>query len=198
MLKKYLSIFLVFLICMAVFAGCDSGNNSADSDTAASPSASVADTVPSDEAEELNVITASDDSFDDLYTVGEYEYDLDGDGADDYVGLCTDAEVGKDGKIMLNDGQNWVLYAEVSGETYVLFEQYINNGGAYFEVADYYQSDGTAVPNINLTISTGASLKLLGFSYLSEENGFVCRELYNSGDYSDGGINRVYTMYEGI
>ncbi len=193
--KKFLSIFLAFIICTTVFAGCESGGKTAENETAASPNVT---SEPEPSTAKPEIITASDDSFDDLYAVGEYEYDLNGDGEDDSVYLRADVGVDKNGEILLNDGQNWVLYAEVSGETYVLFKQYINNGGAYFEVADYYESDGTAVPNINLMVSTGAGFKMLGFSFLEEENGFAKNVLYNSDDYSDGGTNRVYTMYEGI
>ncbi len=122
--------------------------------------------------------------------IDRYSCDVDGDGEEETVVLLTDAECGTDGKLVRNDGQEWFLYVNDNESNYVLLDEYVQNGDVNFDIADYYTSDGT-VTKIIVTVSTGSKLCIT--SYSCKDGLYTGEVLYDTGDVTDGGINRRYS-----
>jgi len=124
--------------------------------------------------------------------VSRYTGDVDGDGANENVVLVTEAKKDKNGEFLWNDGQNWALFVDGSDKDYVLFQNYVNIGNAYFEVSDYYMADG-AVPRINLILSTGAAFCVKSYVFSPSDATYGEQMLYDSGDETEGGISRRHS-----
>ncbi len=125
--------------------------------------------------------------------VVSYVGDCDGDGSDETVILSTAAERDSNGEFLWNDGQNWALYVKDNAEdTYILYDGYVQAGNVYFDVSDYYMSDG-AKPIITVTVSTGAGMTIKNYSYSKEDNGYIESSVYDTQEIAEGGINRRFT-----
>ncbi len=125
--------------------------------------------------------------------VVSYVGDCDGDGADETVVLSTAAERDSKGEFFWNDGQNWALYVKDSADvSYILYDGYVQTGSVYFDVADYYMTDG-AKPVITVTVSTGAGLTIKNYSFSKPDSGYVETNIYNTQTIAEGGINRRFS-----
>ncbi len=124
--------------------------------------------------------------------VSRYAGDVDGDGANENVVLVTSMKRDSNGEFVMNDGQNWALYVDGKEDDYILFNNYINLGNVYFDVAEYYMTDG-AVSQINIIISTGSDFSIMGYTFSKTEKCYEERKLYSSGDETESGINRMHT-----
>ncbi len=124
--------------------------------------------------------------------VVSYVGDCDADGADETIILSTAAERDNKGEFLWNDGQNWALYVKDSGESFVLYDGYVQAGSVYFDVADYYMADG-AKPVITVTVSTGAGLAVKNYTFSKSDNGYVESVVYDTQTVAEGGINRRFT-----
>ncbi len=129
----------------------------------------------------------------DYTEVISYMGDCDGDGTDETVVLSTAAEKDAKGEFLWNDGQNWALYIkDNSGETFVLYDGYVQAGNVYFDVSDYYMSDGTK-PVIMVTVTTGAGLTIKNYEFSKADSGYVESNVYDTKSVAEGGINRRFT-----
>lgn len=124
--------------------------------------------------------------------VSRYTGDANGDEADENVVLMTSAGRDASGNIAWGDGQQWVLYVEDRYSTYVLFDEYVQNGQVYFEAADYYTEDG-AVPKINVVVSTGAEFAVRSYAFDSKNNAYTESVIYDTKDITSGGINKKFS-----
>ncbi len=129
--------------------------------------------------------------------VTSYTGDVDADGTDERVVLSTEAEREPSGEFLWNDGQDWALYVEDTNGVYVLLDQYIQAGNAYFEVSDYYMKDG-AEPKISVMITTGAGFSLKTYGFSKTENGYVEETVYDTGSVTEAGINRRFSSFPEI
>jgi len=149
---------------------------------------------PTDRENRLIVASEIDDEILSWHKVSDYVGDLDGDNKDEEIVLATTAECNKNGEFIWNDGQDWALYVIDGSEKYLLFNEYINAGYPYMEIADYYMEDG-AKPQINVVISTGASFILRGYSYQEEQSAYAEEILYSTKDVTAGGINTRFSSF---
>lgn len=186
-------IFSAFVLLLTLF-GC-----SGEAPTTTLPEADAAVSFEKDKEKEDVVVKAQTlpVEFANLTEVSVYTGDVDSDGEDERIVLATGAERDKNGEFLWNDGQNWALYIEDTTGIYVLLDKYIQAGAAYFEVADYYMSDGT-VPKVSVTVTSGAGFSLTAYTFSEEKSGFVEERIYDTGSVTEAGINRRYSSYPDI
>lgn len=125
-------------------------------------------------------------------TVNEYLCDLNGDGSDEKITLYSDAQ--KDGdELMLNDGNNWTftVFDKKNSLYYVLFDEYVQLGNVYFQVADYYEN-GEAITNLLLYKISGAEIEILKYASCGEKK-YKQTGVYNTSSQSKGGINLKFS-----
>ena len=114
--------------------------------------------------------TAVDGTWSEIDT---YEWDLNGDKEEEKISLYTSAE--KDGdEFLWNDSQKWVLEIKNSDGYYILFNQNISNGKAYFDVDE--TGDEIYTVTLYITSSQGVSIK----QYAYDKTGFVEKQPYQS------------------
>ncbi|MEE1224326.1 MAG: hypothetical protein UH081_03600 [Clostridia bacterium] len=115
--------------------------------------------------------------------IDDYEWDINSDGEEEKVSLYTSAE--KDGdEILWNDSQKWVLEVKNSEGYYILLNQNISNGRAYFDVDEI--SDEVYAITLYITSSQGISIK----QYTYDKTGFVEKQV--------GQVNLVNKLHSGI
>lgn len=129
--------------------------------------------------------------------VTSYVGDIDKDGADERVVLSTAAQRDAKGEFLWNDGQNWALYVEDRENVFILLDEYIQAGNVYFDVSDYYMKDG-AVPKIGAIITTGAGLFINNYTFLPDEEAYICEVVYDTQSVTEGGINRRFSSVPAI
>ncbi len=180
---KGLKLALVFAVVVLAFSGC--GEKPTEN-----PEGTVENNV-----ENLQNIIISQTLSEKIagYTeVVSYVGDCDGDGTDEMITLSTAAERDSKGEFLWNDGQNWALYVKDGTDNYILYDGYVQAGNVYFDVADYYMSDG-AKPVITATVSTGAGLVIKNFAYSKADKGYIETSIYDTQSIAEGGINRRFT-----
>ncbi len=204
-MKKIIK-FTACMACILLFAvSCTPNQNTENSDSetqnllAASPALSETESKTSEVLAKIKEIAASElQAISNEFTeVGSYSYDMDNDGADEKIILTINASKNSKGDFELNDGQNWQLYIKKGESCYMLIDEYVQLGSISFDVMDYY-IDGKAVPTITALTKTGSMLKLTAYTYNSEKNCYVERELYNTANETDGGINKIYSSQKGL
>lgn len=196
---KFSRIILTLFCAMILTAGCSAPSGGKPADAADNGSSNMTANAPSDaknseEKEEVKLIKASElpDISSGWTEVNRYTGDVNGDGTDENVVLMAEAERDASNNIMWNDGQKWLLYVEDRYMTYVLFNEYVQLGNVYFEVADYYTADG-AEPNINVIKSTGSELDIRNYTFDSKNNAFAEKTVYDTKNVTKDGINRRYS-----
>lgn len=194
-----LAVFFAFALCAC--DGADNANNSKNEsvnnlNTDTEENKDNESVQKEDELETENVYITSIDSlsadYENYSEANEYVTDLDLDGKDDKITLYTDAELTEDGYAR-DDGNKWALVVTdgAGGGYYELFNEYVQLGNVYFQVADYFK-DGKPVPTITFYETTGAGLNIMNFTYESEK-GFLKQIIYDSSKNSDSGINLKYS-----
>lgn len=148
-------------------------------------------------APDTNVISAGEQSKigANWSKIGSYGYDIDADGIEENIRLCTSAQTDKNGNIIWDDGQDWVLEVTDGIETFTLFDENVKLGNVYFEIMDYYDESGKEIPNIVLVKSSSASFSVIRYTFNSEKNVFEENVVLNSDTESVGGINQRYTSF---
>lgn len=111
------------------------------------------------------------------------EWDINSDGEDEVISLYTSAEKEGD-EILWNDSQKWVLEVEAKDGYYILLNQNISNGTAYFDVDEL--NDGSYAITLYISSSQGMSIK----QYTYSKTGFVETQPYQS--------NSVNNLHSGI
>lgn len=201
------TLILLMLSAVLCIAGCDGaktntgiadGNDvvressvkSENNEDAGEPE-TVTDTVK--EKKEIQEIKAAAlrDKIKNRTEISRYTGDVDGDGTDEDVVLLTTAQRGADGKLVKDDGQEWLLYISDKQSCYVLFDDYVQLGDVYFEVSDYYKNDN-AEPKITVVVSTGAGFSVTNFSY-DKSGKYMGEVVYDTKNETDGGINRRFS-----
>ncbi len=130
--------------------------------------------------------------------ITSYTGDCDGDGADERIVLSTAAERDSKGEFLWNDGQNWALYVvDLSGDSYILYDGYVQAGTVHFDVSDYYMKDG-AKPVITVTVSTGAGLMIKNYTFQKDKGGYAESIVYDTQAVAEGGINKRFTSIPDI
>ncbi|MDD4688591.1 MAG: hypothetical protein PHE51_02460 [Eubacteriales bacterium] len=125
--------------------------------------------------------------------VSSYTGDIDGDEKDETIVLSTSAQKDQNGEFVWDDGQKWALYiTENADDAYILYDDYVQLGNVEFDVSDYYMNDGTDT-KVTVTISTGAGLKLINYSYDKETHGYAQEVVYDTDSITTGGINRRFS-----
>lgn len=137
-------------------------------------------------------VYSSDSINEDMNVIAEYSYDMDNDGTEEKIVLASDVKKGAE---LDSDGHNRQLYIKDGDKYYILADQYVQLGNIEFEVMDYYK--GTqAVPTVVVTYDTSSMLKLYAYVYDNDNNCYTERELYNSSNESENGINKMYSSAE--
>ena len=125
--------------------------------------------------------------------VTSYVGDMDADGTDERIVLSTSAGRDAKGDFLWNDGQSWALYVvDGPNDAYLLFDEYVQAGNVYFDVADYYLKDGPK-PKITLTVSTSAGLSIKNFAFEKEKSAYVEEVLFDTKDVTEAGINKRFS-----
>lgn len=127
--------------------------------------------------------------------VGSYGYDINSDGIEENIRLYTSAATDKNGNIIWDDGQEWVLEVTDGIETFTLFDESVRLGNVYFEIMDYYDENGNEIPNIVLIKSSSASFSVIRYTFNAEKKAFEENIVLNSDSESVGGINQRYTSF---
>lgn len=117
--------------------------------------------------------------------IEEINVDLDRDSKEDTLGLYTTAERDKEGNLVWDDGQKWLLLVQSGDKFYPLLSEYVQLGSVYFTVSKYSEDTTTKVTVI---VPTGANLKMVSYSYDKDKQGFIEEPIYNSKE-----DNFIYT-----
>lgn len=127
----------------------------------------------------------SKSSADSSWTAIDHAYNTEGLGT---LTLYTSAQK-IDDEIVWDDGQKWIVeVTDGNGGYFTLYDQYVNNGSVYYDVAQ--KDSGEKIINVYTMTGAGTTIK----QYSQTENGFEEKEIYNSGT-----VNRVHStvpMYE--
>ncbi len=115
--------------------------------------------------------------------LGEFSFDFDRDGDDEKIELYTQAERAEDGKIIWDDGQDWLLVVIDGDDYYPLFDSRIQLGSLYFGV---WQENNAPVISSAVITSAGAALK--NFIYDSAQKGYKAQNGFDTG-----GINLLHS-----
>ncbi|MBR5614267.1 MAG: hypothetical protein IKW64_03065 [Clostridia bacterium] len=190
---KTLRLTLVTLMLIFALTGCN-GNNTQTPQVQESENALQNEAVVQQQVVRAQTLPAGIAGFTE---VTSYTGDVDADGIDERVVLSTEAEREPNGEFLWNDGQDWALYVEDTNGVYVLLDQYIQAGNAYFEVSDYYMKDG-AEPKISVMITTGAGFSLKTYGFSKTENGYAEETVYDTGSVTESGINRRFSSFPEI
>ena len=185
---KCLKLTLILTVFVLALSAC--GNKSVNNPATDEPTRNDVNAV------EEKVIVKSQSLSDEVAEFTEvvsYVGDCDGDGNDETIILSTAAERDNKGEFLWNDGQDWALYVkDNANNAYILYNEYVQAGNVYFDVSDYYMSDG-AKPMITVTVSTGAGLTVKNYSFSNADNGYVEDIVYETQSIAEGGINRRFT-----
>lgn len=102
-----------------------------------------------------------------LTSISTTAMDFNADGKEDEVKLFTAAQKDASGKIMWDDGQNWLLLVTIGDKEYQLFDGYVQIG----ELVPYVYTSGDNECHISLLQPGSASMTFTDFKYdpLSEE-----------------------------
>ena len=69
-----------------------------------------------------------------LILLDSYEFDINGDGFEETIGMYVNAEQGSDGEIYWDDGQDWLFLVQGQEEDYILFDDYVQLGNIKFHI----------------------------------------------------------------
>lgn len=108
--------------------------------------------------------------------LGEYSFDLDGDDNEEKISLYTAAERDKDGQMMWDDGQNWLLFVQDEEAYYPLFEQYVQLGETYFTVSEKPDE----MPLIAVVTVTNFNLSVINYRYDTVQHAYVEEAAFNT------------------
>lgn len=117
--------------------------------------------------------------------IKEFNVDLDRDSKEDNIGLYTTAERDKQGNLMWDDGQKWLLLVQSGDKFYSLLSEYVQLGSVYFTVSKYSED---TVMKVTVIVPTGTNLKMLSYSFDKNQQGFIEEPIYNSKE-----DNFIYT-----
>ncbi len=109
--------------------------------------------------------------------LNEFTFDLDGDGKKETIELHTAAGRDQNGNMAWDDGQDWLLVVVDGNKYYPLFQQYVQLGTVYFTVLD--DQKGKVI--ITVMVDTGAGMKIVSFTYDSDQKGYRGEVIYNTG-----------------
>ncbi|MBQ9757873.1 MAG: hypothetical protein IJW15_05635 [Clostridia bacterium] len=183
-MKKFKALIAVFVSVMLLSA-CGTNNKNVQN-------GEISSTETPDKQQEVILADTLPEELSLWHEVTRYTGDTDGDGSDENVVLLTSAEYDEDGEFFWNDGQNWALYVEDRGETYLLLNEYLNAGSVYFEVLDFYMEDG-AQPGINVIVSTSSGFSLTSYTFSEDESGYAKLSAYDSSEATVAGTNRRFS-----
>ncbi len=91
------------------------------------------------------------------------------------VTLYTDAEVTEEGEVLWDDGQQFMLVAEVNGNTFPLFQEYVQIGQPTFYVLE---EDGV-LKIVNVVVQT-AGVHIYEYRYNDDSTSFEVRDIYHT------------------
>ncbi len=137
-----------------------------------------------------NTISISDEMNiqKDWTIMGEYEFDVTGDGSDDRIILATSAQ-NDDGEMMWDDVQDWTLTVVSADGAYNLYSKKIS-GAMYFEVNEVYIKDDS-VPAISAYIFSGSDREIR--NYVFRDGVFEEDVEYAASGKFGGEINSMYS-----
>lgn len=200
-MKKFFICF-VLVLSTVFFASCEKKGSeiSTNYDTKASQGGEQSENVgevgaEEKRAEKSEILSCGNSLPEKLFAftpVNEYFCDLNGDGEDEKVVLYTDAQK-NGGELVLNDGNSWsfVVFDQKNNLYYNLFDEYVQLGNVYFQVADFIKKDN-AEPAVLLYKMSGSGIEI--FKYTSNgKNGFFKEVIYDTSKESEGGINLKYS-----
>lgn len=117
-------------------------------------------------------------------------YDINSDGITDNISLYINAQKDKNGILMLEDSNRWILEINDGISAYTLFDENISNGSLYAEISEYYIGDN-AIPTLSLIKSSGTGLIITNYTYNKEAEGFAKTEVFSTDSLASGGINKI-------
>lgn len=127
----------------------------------------------------------SDTYLEGMNCVERFEVDFDKDGNMESIEVYSDAKVDKNGKLLLDDGQEWALILRKKDEVYPLFEKsFIQLGGleyAVFEDCEEHERN-----HIIVTYDTGVTMMYYDCTF-DEESGYIRRQSV----YTANNINKL-------
>ena len=174
-LKNRITVLLIILTLTIVLNGCQTQESKVDIDNA-------------EKKVETKLIqkTMNDPRQDTSWTkIEEFNVDLDRDNKEDTLGLYTTAERDKQGNLMWDDGQKWLLLVQSEDEFYPLLFEYVQLGSVYFTVS---KDSVETITKVTVIVSTGTNLKMVSYSYDKDKRGFTEEPIYDSKE-----DNFIYT-----
>lgn len=131
------------------------------------------ETPPEKDVREIKMSQTS--SADSSWTVVDHAYNAAGLGT---LTLYTSAQKA-DGEIIWDDGQKWIVeVTDGNGGYFTLYDQYVNNGSVYYDVAQ--KENGANVINVYTFTGSGTTIK----QYTPDEEGFSEKVIYDSGAWN--------------
>jgi hypothetical protein len=111
--------------------------------------------------------------------LNEFSYDLDLDNTEEKIELYTAAGRDKNGEMVWDDGQKWLLVVRDGDKAYPVLSEYVQLGSVYFTISNNGVGEATS---INVIVSTGAGLSLRSYTFSKDKGGFVGGTVYQSKD----------------
>lgn len=179
--KKLIFILLVMIMILALSIGC-TPNEVPNQPT------DIGDPIDERPKVEAKTINSTDKtSKENLSILDSYIIDINDDGSEEKIAMYVDAEIGPDGEIAWDDGQNWLFVVEGQDKEYILFDDYVQIGSIQFHIYDI-QDDGFY---ITTTKSTTAGLTMTEYKFNKQESSFEAKEIYST----TGNVIMLYNSY---
>lgn len=173
---------LILLISLVLIAGC--GDKKLGEDKVPQDKQVQEDKQVQKDPEET--IKATENfSLEYLTLLQQAPLDIDGDEQAEKIELYTSAQRGKDGKMMWDDGQRWVLLVRDSGKDFPLFDGYVQLGNLQF----WAYTSGEKGDFEICTVQPGsANFIVTRYNFVKEQQHFTKKVIYNPDN-----VNMMYS-----
>jgi len=193
-LKKVSIILIIIMGLLIALSGCQgtvqNGQNQPNQNNTQGNAQDASDLAnnSSDRGSDYRIIEAvtTDPRGGNSWTeLSDCSFDLDKDGQEDKIVLYTAAGRDEKGKLVWDDGQNWLLLIQSGDRYYPLLNEFVQLGSVYFTVFEPYDGE---MPKVSVIVSTGAGFMLTNYSFDREEQGFREEPVYQ-----EDGINLLHS-----
>jgi hypothetical protein len=149
----------IHLAALAIVSACGAPAESAEK-TARSPSSASADTLIRPSSSPADSVVRPDTAIrvEHYLLFDSAAVDVDGDGADERIDLAAIMSRDEDGKLVGDDGAQWLVAVRDGADTYPLLDEFLPGGAAFWIIAgDSLRPAAILVQTSSLTTSGGGT-----------------------------------------
>ncbi len=112
----------------------------------------------------------------------QFSFNMDSDAAEESIELYTTASRGLDGDVLWDDGQKWLLVIADKNRYYSLFDEYVQLGSVYFNVATIGEDQ---TPCIEVLVQHGCGRKIIDYVYDKKTDSYIENIIYETDDRNE-------------